>query len=148
MVSIASYNCNSVRNNIETVRTLALEYDIILLQELMLLKEDIPFMNTIDNSFDCVACVEDRSNEGIIEGRPSKGVSIMWKKYLSSMVESVFCNDRIVGIKLNSKDKHYFIINVYLPCDKQNDDSLDEYRQSLAMLENFIADQNINNIHN
>ncbi len=41
MARIVSYNCNSVRNNIEAVKLLTMEYDIILLQEIMLLKDDL-----------------------------------------------------------------------------------------------------------
>ena len=52
---VVSYNCNSVRNNVETVRILTNEYDIILLQELMLLKQDVHFLKSINDSFDCIA---------------------------------------------------------------------------------------------
>ena len=38
------------------------------------------------------------------------------------------------------------ILNVYLPCDLQTLEALEEYRQSLAMLEIIIAEQNVNNV--
>ncbi len=69
----------------------------------------------------------------------------MWNKNLSPMINPLYCNDRIIAIVLSAGDQKYLIVNVYLPCDKQNDDSIDEYRHSLAILENLIEEQNITN---
>ena len=146
MINCVSYNCNSVRNNVSNVRNLTLEYDIILLQELMLLKDDLSFLKTINETFDCIACVEDRSCEGIIEGRPSKGVAIMWKKSFSPIISPVYCNDRIIAVVVTAGMDKYLAVNVYLPCDKQNEDSLDEYRHSLAIIENLVVEQSINKL--
>ena len=100
MITITTYNCNSIKNNFENVQTLTQEYDIILLQELMLLKEDIAIMKTINESFDCVSCVQDKSYDGILEGRPSRGVAIIWRKNLAKIITPVYCSDRIIGIVL------------------------------------------------
>ena len=40
-MKIVSYNCNSIRNNAEIVKSLFNDADIILLQELMLEKRDL-----------------------------------------------------------------------------------------------------------
>ena len=146
MSRIVSYNCNSVRNNVRTIIILTQDYDIILLQEIMLLKEDLNILKTINESFDVIACVEDKSNEGIMEGRPSKGVAILWKSSLSKYINSLYCNERIIGIIVTSGDLHILIVNVYLPCDKQDIDSLHEFRSSIATLNNYLAEQQYNHV--
>ena len=47
-MKITSYNCNSVRNNSETVKKLLNDCDILLLQELMLEKRDLDILNEFD----------------------------------------------------------------------------------------------------
>ncbi len=90
--------------------------------------------------------MEDKSNEGIVEGRPSKGVAILWKNSLSNNIDSVYCNERIIGVIMRFRDVQIFIVNVYLPCDKQDEDSLDEFRNTIATLDNFLAEHNCNNV--
>ena len=48
---IFSYNCNSVRKKIDTVRQLLNGCDIMLLQEILLTSDDSSFMNGIDENF-------------------------------------------------------------------------------------------------
>ena len=59
MVKIVSYNCNSIRNNIEIVQMLTEDYDIVCLQELMLFPEDLGILSRINDNFDFVADVKD-----------------------------------------------------------------------------------------
>ena len=44
---VVSYNCNSVRKNIDIIRELLNVCDIILLQEVLLLDEDVLFLGDI-----------------------------------------------------------------------------------------------------
>ena len=55
MVRIASFNCNSVRKNVEYVKTLLEENDIICLQELMLCKSDLSILNGFNDNFNNIA---------------------------------------------------------------------------------------------
>ena len=71
-MKIVSYNCNSVRNNVEIVKSLFADADILLLQELMLEKRDIGFLNDLNENFKCIAFVRDRESDGICEGRASR----------------------------------------------------------------------------
>ena len=76
MCKITSYNCNSIRNNAEIVKSLFIDADILMLQELMLDKRDLPLLNDFNEDFNHVAYVKDRESEGICEGRPARGVAI------------------------------------------------------------------------
>ena len=80
MIKCVTFNCNSIRNNSEIVKQLLSFSDIVLLQEIMLSKSDLPLLNDFHKEFMHIAKVKDRESEGISEGRPSKGVAIFWKK--------------------------------------------------------------------
>ena len=143
-MKIVSYNCNSIRNNAEIVKSLFTDADIILLQELMLEKRDLAILNDFNENFKHIAFVRDREKEGICEGRPSRGVAIFWRRHLSSGVIPVLVNDFIIGVILKMKDFSVLLLNVYLPCDLQTLDAIENYRQSLAMLDVVIREQNAN----
>ena len=146
MVRCATYNCNSVRNNSEVVKSLLKSCDIVFLQELMLNKKDLPLLDQFDENFKHIAFVYDRDNEGINEGRPKKGVAVFYRQELSSLVSPVFFNDCIIGIVLTYENCKFLLLNVYLPCDLQNANSLDDYRHSLASIEDLVQEKNINNV--
>ena len=145
-MKITSYNCNSVRNNSEIVKSLFVDTDILLLQELMLEKRDLGFLNDFNGNFKHIAYVHDRESENICEGRPSRGVAIFWRESLSSMISPVMVNDFMIGVILKFKCFNVLLLNVYLPCDLQTIESLENYRQSLAMLEVVINEQNVNQV--
>lgn len=144
MVRVVSYNCNSIRNNSEVVKSLLNEFDIVLLQELMLEKRDLDILDDFDNEFSHIAFVRDRESEGICEGRPSRGVAIFWRVSLSRYVLPVYVDDSIIGIILNSENFKILMLNVYMPCDMQNADAFYKYRNSLAVLEAVIREQEVN----
>ena len=82
MIKSISYNCNSIRNNANIAKLLLGANDSVCLQELMISKSDLPYLNCLDKNFDYIACVADRESEGIVEGRPKKGVAVFWRKSL------------------------------------------------------------------
>ena len=141
-----SYNCNSVRNNANILEDLLDTSNIVFLQELMLNKSDLGVLNDFHKDFRHTAYVKDRETEGINEGRPSGGVAIFWRCDLSLTVSPVIVDDSVIGIILINDSVSLFFLNVYLPCDFQTMDSLDKYRNALALLGNVIKEQNINNV--
>lgn len=146
MIKCISYNCNSVRNNEEIVKILLNDCDILFLQELMLLKSDVPFLDSLSNEYDNVACVNDRESMGIVEGRPARGVAILWKKSLSTTISPLIIDDSLIGIIVTSGNNKVLMLNCYMPCDKQNFEALHAYRSYLAKLNNVIEEQNVNDV--
>ena len=55
-------------------------------------------------------------------------------------------NDFMIGIIIKTGDSNILLLNVYLPCDKQTVDSLDEFRNAIAIMETVVKEQNINNV--
>ena len=58
MVKFVSYNCNSIRNNVEIVKSLFEKADVIFLQEIMLSKSDLPLLNDFNEQFQYTAFVK------------------------------------------------------------------------------------------
>ena len=149
MIKFASYNCNSVRKSVETVKNLLDKSDVVFLQELMLSKSDLPILYEFHEDFDHVGFVKDCESQGINEGRPSRGVAIFWRKYLTSLITPIIIDDSLIGAIVkdyNNPTNNILFVNVYLPCDTQTADALDKYRNSLAELEVVIREQGVNNV--
>ena len=146
MTWIASFNCHSFRNNMNVVKDLLLNNDIVLLQKLMMYEYDIGLIEQLDPNFICNIVVQDKLDRGIIRGRPSRGVAILYHKKLVPFIENIKVNDRINGIILNHDNQSTLLLNVYMPYDAQTVDSLDNYRNYLAILNNIIEESNINNV--
>ena len=146
MIKFTSYNCNSIRSNIESVKELLNKNDIIFLQELMLLQNDLSILNKLNNDFKCIAAVKDKQIDDIVTGRPSKGVAIFFKKYLSDYIKTVEINECLNGIILNTTIGKVLALNVYLPYDNNDNESMDNYRGYLATICSVIEEYNITNI--
>ena len=146
MVRVSTYNCNSVRANFENVRNIMSKCDIVLLQELMLCKSDLHILNELNDNFENIAYVQDRESLGIIEGRPTRGVAILWRKSLSPYITPIIVDDTVIGIILSDVTSQVLLLNVYMPCDMQTLHALDSYRNMLAKLEVIINEHNIGKI--
>ena len=146
MIKITSYNCNSIRNNCEIVKSLLRDTDILLLQEIMLEKSDLDILNNFNGDFRHISYVKDRESDGFCEGRPSGGVAIFWRTHLTKFVSSVFVDHCLIGVVLKTSLSKILLLNMYLPCDMQTSDALHRYRQSLGVLNSVINEQNVNKI--
>lgn len=136
-IRITSFNCNSVRGSIEVVRNLTKNFDIVLLQEIMLLSADLPILNDINENFNVIAQVKDKTCDGIIDGRPSKGVAILYRNFLEPFISPFKCSERIIGLKFNFKRK-LFLFNVYMPFEKKDHNSYHDFLDSLFYIQNLL----------
>ena len=85
-------------------------------------------------------------NDGILKGRPSRGVAILWNKFLNLNIKEIKINDRMLGINIAIDNENIILLNVYMPCDMRDDESRDEYRSCIAILENLLDDIDTNRI--
>ena len=145
-LDIVSYNCHSVRNNIGIVREILQVSDIVILQELMLNEADINFMHAIDKDFEVIACVKDKVCDGIASGRPAKGVAIMCRKKVGCDYEPLMVDDRIIGVHIIEGHLKTLLLNVYLPCDCRDSDSLDKYLSYIAILDDILQNSDANGV--
>ena len=52
----------------------------------------------------------------------------------------------MIGIILSNVTSKVLLLNVYMPCDKQTLDALDNYRSMLAKLNVIVKEQNLRNV--
>ena len=73
-LNIVSYNCNSLRKNIDIVRALLVKCDILVLQEIILLDDDdIGLINDISDQINFIATPSTKANSNSLDGKPSGG---------------------------------------------------------------------------
>ena len=111
-MNIVSFNCHSVRKNENIILELTKNNDIVLLQELMIYSEDIDFVKNINDDFECCICVNNKDKIQIINGRPNRGVAILYKKEFNNFVEQIKINDRINGIIIKEVKYSSLLLNV------------------------------------
>src|SRR5215469_10441436 len=143
VVKICTYNCNSFRNNIQIIRELLNNHDILLLQELMLLSEDVHLVKNLSGDYDSVVFIKDRVYEGILEGRPNKGVAILWHKKFSNGIKPVLHNDCIIGIIVENADNSILILNIHFPFYDKSNNSISDFVYSLSTVKSIIDDVGI-----
>ena len=146
MVKIASYNCNSIRCHFENVRNILCDVDILFLQELQLFKSDLLVLNDLNDDFENISFVYDREVEGIVEGRPTKGVAILWRKNLSSFISPIVIDDSMIAITISNMKMKILLLNVYMPCDLQTSEALENYRCMLSKVDVVIREQNVTDL--
>ena len=115
-LKICSYNCNSLRNSIDEIRSLLDENDILCLQETLIFAND-PLVDQINPNFNSMVISCSRK-EGIDSGRPIGGLIILWRKTLNAFVFPVRYQNEFCRIDIKTKYETYSLFNVYLPTDK------------------------------
>ena len=100
---IASLNVNGVKANIENVKNMCNNFDIILLQETLLSHDNLNVLGIIDNNFSYAAIPARLPND--LCGRPSGGLAVMWRKNISSHISVLSAYDFCIGLKMFSGNK-------------------------------------------
>ena len=94
---------------------------MLCLQEVWLLQCSIKELSTINDNYlyTGVSGVDD--GEKIIQGHPSVGVAILYKKSLSSFITHVdFSNRRVCGISMTIDRFTFNIMSIYMPSDNRS----------------------------
>ena len=131
-----TYNCQSFKCNIDIIRDLSGQCDILFLQETLLNDYDIHNLATVNHDFFFYATSSIRK-EGCFTGRSSGGLAILIHKKYSLICEELQFSDRILGFFLNFDNKKYLLINIYCPCDYRNEDSYIKFMSTMNDLSNI-----------
>ncbi|KAI3384051.1 hypothetical protein SNEBB_004870 [Seison nebaliae] len=85
------------------------------------------------------------SANGILNGRPYGGLSILWHKRLDATVSIEQYNDsRILGIKLVNSETSLHIVNVYLPFESV--DNFENYIMYMGKIANIVNMSSSSNV--
>lgn len=143
-LSIVSYNCNSIRNKVDVIRDILDETDILVCQEIILMDEDVGFINGLSDEFDNFTIPSKKSDT--LDGRPSGGICIMWRNTLDIDVEIVNEHERYLIANISFKNDNFLIVNVYMPYDDKSNDIIFSYEQILGEIQACIDNVDNNNI--
>ena len=133
-LKVVSFNCRGLSSLLEEIKTLCKTFDIILLQETWLAKQNLDFLNSINNQHSSYGISSFSYETKLHSGRPYGGTAILWNKQLQA---STFSNhdNTIIGLKVNLCSSSISFINPYLPyCCESNTDTYLEYLGKLGEL--------------
>ena len=136
---IMSYNCYGLKSSLVNLYELCEQFDIIFLQETLLLKHELPVLSNIHPEFEGIgiSAIDDTSN--ILTGRPYGGVAILIRKLLRPVCEFEFYDDtRMIGLEVKHLKERLYFINVYLPY--QCPDNYDVYAEYLGKISAIVED--------
>ena len=138
VIRLVSHNTRGLRN--VTIPTLFERFDIILIQETMLCKQDLGSLNSLSNNFFGTGVAVTDLSSCILKGRPKGGVAILYRKSICNFVNEInFGFDWITGISLNLPNENvFYIITVYLPYNSHENE--DEFLEKLGILISVIND--------
>ena len=134
MIQICSFNCNSLKNSLTEVNLLCSKYDLIFLQETWLAKFELSLLNSIHSDFAGLGVSAFNSSTSLLKGRPYGGVAFLWRKSLQPSLAAHVISERIMQIDVTTDVGLVSLVNVYLPTDYQDTDSLDEFCMCVGQL--------------
>ena len=120
--NLISYNCRGLprdRSKLSLrpdINILFEKSDIIAFQETHYAKQNIKCLNSLHNDFVGIGAAKVDECDGIMQGRYSGGVAIMWKSSLCKYINHIDFNlSWCTGIEVNMENTKFVILNVYLP---------------------------------
>ena len=145
-LKIITFNCQSLHANSSIIRDLLLKCDILCLQETLLDENNYQILEALDGNF-MFAYTAAHRKPGCFVGRPSGGLAVLWRTASNVKFLPLYFDNRIMGLKINySNENSILLLNVYMPCDYGNIDSLIDYKCSLASLENIIETESFEEV--
>ena len=138
---ICSFNCRSVKNCLPVISNLCDKHDIVLLQEHWLLPNELNLLNLINKDFVSYGQSAVDISVDILVGRPYGGTAILFRKNLSDKISKFDTSDsRITGLILNLDIGPMILLNVYMPTNYGDIDSMNLYVEYLCKLHSIITD--------
>ena len=120
------------------------EIYIIGFQETHYSKQDVKSLNDICSGFIGVGAAKIDENSGIVQGRYSGGVAIMWKSSISNSVKPLLLDvEWCVAVEVCTDSTKFVIINIYMPYQCHEHEDL--YIERLGFIRAFIDELNSTN---
>ena len=101
-------------------------------QETWLFKSQIGIPNQYFSDFNTCG-ISGMNDNVLIQGRRYGGCSFLYKKSLSSNITCIDMNsNRVCCMRLELNSCTLYVVNVYFPCDTNNNEYLQEYNDVLS----------------
>ena len=137
-LKVTSYNCNSLRKQVDLVRELMTYNDVILLQEIILTNDDLDVLSSINSEFDFSVTPSTCNLDNVSGGRPKGGLAVYWRKSLSSVIRPVLYDNNMMGVKVLQSSESLLLLNVYFPFENHSVESLNLYNDMLASVASVV----------
>ena len=140
-LNLVSYNCRGLKlhsyyERLE-IESLLDNNDIVCLQETWLAKQQEDDLKGMRSDYNAVSNSPNDDSLGITAGRKKEGVAILWKNSFDKfIIPHKYEYDWVVSVEIVTDNKKMYVFNVYLPCDKTDNEV--EYQDRLAKLHNLI----------
>lgn len=135
-MTLMTWNCKNFKTNFQWLSMISENIDIILLQETWLYDFEQNMVQSHFPNYKCF-CASSMSNSRVgLKGRPYGGTAIfIHKRIMNSIISSDTSDPRLIYVKLSTKYGDLLIVNVYLPCNmQQNEDMICKYMSRLNQL--------------
>ena len=131
-LKLLSYNSTGFDDGkVEFIKfvTYSLGTDILFLQEHFQLQANAFKIQNAFKDFNSLILPATKNNKTINCGRPSGGLSILWRSALNSQIKPILIpnSNRIQAIEIYSK---LILINCYFPCDTQDNSFINRHYES------------------
>lgn len=149
-LKLCSFNCCSLRKNIELIRELALcDYDFIFLQETFITDEKLDLLEFIDENYECIGVGATFSDNVLrsMAGRPEGGLAILWKKNSVFNINKITIERNLMFINVDILGINILLVNVYIKSISWEASSLLIYLESLSVLQDYIDNNAFDSVY-
>ena len=146
---ICSYNCRSIKSALPDIVRLCDMHDIICIQEHWLLPNELSILSNLHNEFYGFGSSAVDISSDVLVGRPYGGTGILYRKslcasYAAGMVHTT--DTCFTGLKLVTGSGPLLVLNVYMPTDYGDEESLEKYTNVCANICATFTDCDIANL--
>ena len=142
-ISFCSYNCCSLRKNIDIVRQLTeKKYDFIFLQETFVTEDKLGQLDYIDENYESAGLSAVYSEQSLVSmsGRPRGGMACLWRTDSMLLINKVILEDNICILCVSFNNFKMILVNVYIKSDIWEVATQAEYLNMLNKLEMIMSD--------
>ena len=120
-LKLCTYNCCSLRKNIDLIRELVDDksFDILFLQETLLLEDRLGDLAYINENYDAVGTGSVYSEKALVAnaGRSEEGLACLWKRNGDFSVVKVIKDENFIGMQILIGNCLILLVNVYIKSD-------------------------------
>ena len=142
-LNIATFNLHGFKRNWSYLQELTVSNDIIFVQEHWLLTSNMNCCKKLILIFLVFAksLMNERSREGLLNGRPFGGVAVFIRKTVSHIVN--FCNSdqdgKVICVKILNDGLSVLVFGCYFPCNDHSSTYLDKLSRVLGYIDSVAA---------
>ena len=149
-LNICSYNCCSLKKNIDVIREITSKNTyLIFLQETFISDDDLGIINFIDENYGGIGVGAKYSEKSIVtaSGRPMGGLVCLYRKQDNLSINLVYHEDDFMVVNVTYNDKTMIFINTYIRSDLNDPLTLNEYLNSLHKIQLVLDDIDCNSVY-